>query len=152
MKRGFTLLELMVVIIIVGVLATLGVMQYQGVIERSRGAEAKQVIGALRSMCAGFFMRDVETLLCDADNLGIGADIPGPVVGTDCESSHYFTYAISATGLGLDTATFTATRCIDAGLGDGGKAPDSTSATRGTVVLTTDFGAGTDVWTSTGGF
>ncbi|MFH1697850.1 MAG: prepilin-type N-terminal cleavage/methylation domain-containing protein [Candidatus Omnitrophota bacterium] len=29
MKRGFTLLELMIVIIIVGVLATLGITQYR---------------------------------------------------------------------------------------------------------------------------
>ena len=56
MKRGFTLLELMVVIIILGVLATLGVMQYQAAIEKSRGAEARQVIGQLRSQCAAYYM------------------------------------------------------------------------------------------------
>ncbi|MBU0504178.1 MAG: prepilin-type N-terminal cleavage/methylation domain-containing protein, partial [Candidatus Omnitrophica bacterium] len=49
MKRGFTLLELMIVIIIVGVLATLGITQYQTAIERARGAEARQVISQLRS-------------------------------------------------------------------------------------------------------
>ena len=73
--RGFTLLELMIVIIIVGVLATLGVMQYQAAIEKSRGAEARQILGQLRSQCAGYYMEDSNGSDCTAGNLRIIAHL-----------------------------------------------------------------------------
>ena len=89
MRRGFTLIELLVVIIIIGVLATLGVMQYQSAIEKSRGAEARQVISTLRSSCAAIRMQDNSTATCTAENLGIdttgsSAVLVGRIPGTAC--------------------------------------------------------------------
>jgi len=49
MKKGFTLLELVVVIIIVGVLASLSLPRLFKVIEFSRGAEALTAIASIRS-------------------------------------------------------------------------------------------------------
>lgn len=39
-KRGFTLIELMVVIVIIGILATLGLVSFQNALRRSRNAKA----------------------------------------------------------------------------------------------------------------
>ena len=149
MKKGFTLLELMIVIIIIGVLATLGVMQYQGAIERARGAEARQIIGQLRTQCAGLYMNDPTgegTHACDDANMVIGAllEIPGPAAA-QCRVTNFFTYDAQEGVVGSSKVTFVATRCMA-----GGKSPQGNAA--GTLTLTTDFALGTDVWTTTGGY
>ena len=143
MKRGFTLLELMVVIIILGVLATLGVMQYQAAIEKSRGAEARQILGQLRSSCAAIYMAEGSTDNCDEGNLRVGAD--NDMIPDTCRATHYFSYAVT-TNSG-DQLVVEGTRCAT---GDGGKSPDADTAH--TLELDTDYAAGTDTWTSTGGY
>ena len=47
-KQGFTLLELLIVVIIIGILAAIGVPQYVRTTERGRVAEASQVLATLR--------------------------------------------------------------------------------------------------------
>ncbi len=147
MRKGFTLLELMIVLVIVGVLSTLGIMQYQSAIERSRGAEARQVMGQLRSQCAGIFMQDGATANCTDGNLGIGSGIPGPAVG-DCAGTHFFTYSISGQGAAPDdNVVLLATRCTGVNVG---KVPQGPAAD--TLQLTIDYGAGTDDWVSNVGY
>lgn len=55
-KRGFTLIELMVVIVIIGILATLGLVTYRNALIRSRDSRAiggvKDIISALEQQKA----------------------------------------------------------------------------------------------------
>ena len=44
-SRGFTLLELMIVVVVISILAALALSGYQKQIRKSRRAEAKQIIG-----------------------------------------------------------------------------------------------------------
>lgn len=48
-EQGFTLIEMMVVVVIVGVLATLGISGYQRYIRSSRTAEAGEMINQIRA-------------------------------------------------------------------------------------------------------
>ncbi|MCP4652071.1 MAG: prepilin-type N-terminal cleavage/methylation domain-containing protein [Candidatus Omnitrophica bacterium] len=48
MSKGFTLLELIIVVIIVAILAGLGIPQFLKVVERAKASEAVNVLGSIR--------------------------------------------------------------------------------------------------------
>ena len=99
-KSGFTLLEIIIVIIIVGVLASLALPQFTSVIERSRGGEALNNLSALRGAMVrcGFVNNGVYTT-CAMGSL----DVAQP--GTAANAS--FTYTVAGSG---GSFTVTATR------------------------------------------
>ena len=148
MKRGFTLLELIIVIIIIGVLATLGFTQYGRMIEKSRGAEAKVILGDIRKFAAAYVLEETIAnigAMTAADlNIGTGAD----QIPSACATSHYFSYGIPAAP--ANPLVITATRCAASG-----KTPDSTLLCSGaacTLTLTTNLTTGVDTWGGTGNY
>jgi len=48
-QRGFTLVEMLIVMVVIGILATVAIPMYQLVPERSRATEADAGLGAIRS-------------------------------------------------------------------------------------------------------
>ena len=123
MKKGFTLLELIVVIIIIGILGTLGFTQYTKVIEKGRTAEAKAILGQMRTAQEAYF-QEYGARTATIGNLSIEAP-------TSCTTTHYFSYS-------TDASTGTATRCTA-----GGKTPNATGSYTVTVTYTTGVWGGT---------
>ena len=108
MRKGFTLLELIVVIIIIGVLGALGFIQYTRVVEKGRSAEAKDICGQIRSAQAAY-MQENNTYTGSMADLYVDAP-------TACATSHYFAYTVT-------TLSTTALRCSS-----GGKTPNVAGA------------------------
>ncbi|NLE91325.1 MAG: prepilin-type N-terminal cleavage/methylation domain-containing protein [Elusimicrobia bacterium] len=122
MKKGFTLLELIVVIIILGILATLGFSQYMKMVEKGRSAEARMLLGQIRTAQEAYKLEN-GSYATSVANLSVLAP-------TACTTTHYFLYAANAT-------RGTATRCTT-----GGKTPQG-SAYSITLVYSTGVWGGT---------
>lgn len=103
-EKGFTLLELVVVIIVIGILATIGLTQYTKMAERGRGAEARSILGSLRS-AEEFYRTENNAYTGTLNQLAV--DVPAA-----CQVTHYFSYAVALAGNGF---TATATRCTTGG-------------------------------------
>lgn len=75
MKKGFTLLELLIVVIIIGVLATLAIPNFLRAAERARWAEAKSILGTLRGSQIRYYAQ-YQTYADDLANLDIDFTLP----------------------------------------------------------------------------
>jgi len=143
MKKAFTLLELVVVIIILGILATLGFTQYGRMVERGRGAEARAILGDLRNLAFAYRLANgTITGIANADvNIGTATD----QIPSACTPTHYFRYEIS--GYTADPMFIaTAYRCVA-----GGKTPQgSGGAYDNYIQLRTYLDSGRDDWTIVG--
>ena len=54
-RKGFTLVELVIVIAILGILAMFAIPKYQGLIKEARSAEARAQLGAVRSALSIYY-------------------------------------------------------------------------------------------------
>ena len=143
MNRAFTLIEIIVVIIIVGILAAVGITQYSKTVEKGRGAEARTALGNMRRLAYEYYLTNGTITGMTADDFNIGTALgqfPSACVGT-----HYFSYGIQSWSLSFIA---TATRCTS-----NGKSPQGSAAN--TLTLTTYLTAGAwamDTWGGTGGY
>jgi prepilin-type N-terminal cleavage/methylation domain-containing protein len=132
-KRGFTLLEIIIVIIIIGVLATLGFTQYGRMVERSRGAEARAIAGDIRKFAQAYYME--QGTLAGFANAAANIGAANDQIPSACRTSHYFQYAI---GVATPSLTVTAARCTA-----GGKTPNA-PAGAGNYILISNLATGVD--------
>ncbi|MDD4894038.1 MAG: prepilin-type N-terminal cleavage/methylation domain-containing protein [Candidatus Omnitrophica bacterium] len=112
--RAFTLLELIVVIIIIGILATVGLSQYNIVIEKGRAGESRPNLASMRKLVYEYYLKNGSLASIVDNDVGVSANgLPNA-----CTSNYFFKYYTYD-----PTATYVqvvARRCTS---GAGGKNP-----------------------------
>ena len=90
-RAGFTLLELLMVVVIIAILAAIALPQYLRVAERSRASEALSMIAAIRSSELRYKAQDPATLYTTVlANLDIEVPVNTPM----------WAYSVGGTGAG----------------------------------------------------
>jgi prepilin-type N-terminal cleavage/methylation domain-containing protein len=123
-RKAFSLVEIMVVVIVIGILAGISIPRYSRFVEKGRSAEARNILGNIRSAELAY-LTEYDTYTNSLTSLQIA-------VPTSCNASFYFNYTL-ANGTGTFTAT--ATRCTGgAGRPPTGPTPFSLNITQAGVL------------------
>ncbi len=70
-KKGFTLLEILIVVIIIGILAAIALPQYSATLEKGRSAEAVTNVGSIRMALDRYWYQNNDLTDATLDNLDI---------------------------------------------------------------------------------
>ena len=92
---GFTLLELLMVVIIIAILASIALPQYLKATERSHGAEALTVLASIRSAQTRFAAQNNGVFATVAQQCQLDIDFPGSLCPNAPPASTAWTYAVT---------------------------------------------------------
>ena len=107
-SQGFTLIELMVVILIVGVLAAVAVPLMRGKIDQSKWSEANAAAGSIRTAVKTYFLETGDTVtgnLSDAAVLQALHMQTADLTGTYFGPGDYVIDSVSSDGVAAITVT-----------------------------------------------
>ena len=97
-KKGFTLLELMIVVIIVGILASLAVPRFIAATRKAKEAEARNLLGVIRTSQIRYYLENRQNYSTDIT-----------LLDCDLTLSQYYVYSAIDAGGSIGQAAATGT-------------------------------------------
>jgi len=108
-RKGFTLIELMIVVVIIGILAALAIPRFMRSTTKAKQSEAKQLLKQIYTMQRAY-RQEQDTYTCDGLTASSAAAAAFAPIGVDVGSTARYTYVMVA---GVDAFTCTATANLD---------------------------------------
>jgi len=131
-NKGFTLIELMIVVVIIGILAALAIPRFMRSTTKSKQSEAKQLLKQIYTLQHAY-RQEFNAYACN----GLVADHTAPAVfatiGVDISASARYQYTMAATA-----TTFTCTAAAIIDLDDDATVDTWTIDDQGTLLCTID--------------
>lgn len=103
MQKGFTLIELMIVIAIIGILAAIALPAYQDYTKRSRVSEGLSLAGGVKSALTEYY---ASNNAWPTDNVAAGVAAKDQITGNAVKSVEVGAEGTGAAGTGKITVTF----------------------------------------------
>lgn len=126
-QRGFTLVELMIVVIIVGILAAVAIPMYTGATEKAKATECVAALGTIRSALRSYYAEH-RTFVNASFTDGAQVTVNGVLDVTDTDLLGRYFSTDCYTFNGVPTATTYSIEC------DGGASTASHASEVATVV------------------